>query len=148
MKTPINPLHIRRHDLIRVEQEAEKAHEYRATENAQRDGWGHYFLLERPATPPLELPSVPTLGWASANFDTRLIATTGDGHGGTDINDGGYVDSKYITAFTPAVAVPASALDELRLYVTGLDDLPILRSAERAAARFLAAVDAANGDAS
>lgn len=82
-----------------------------------------FYLLDRP-TPPVELPEVATWGWLtyrdtdypSANPTVELgewksrrdRVTVLDVHGSTS------VPSAWVTAFTPATAIPTEALDELR----------------------------------
>lgn len=100
-------------------------------------------VFEEEITPAVDLPTEPTLGWADANFGRRLIMTTGDGRGGVDVLDQGYVDSVAIRSFVPAVAVPESALTALRGRIGGLLSVTVL---VRRIDTFLAAVDAANGD--
>lgn len=140
MKTPIELADIRRDDLIRVEQENGTAHEYRALKDAHRAYWGHHYLLDRP-TPPVQLPTEPTLGWVNGDWQSgpRLAVWMVDGpkwikpvDNKTDEHGATYAPS--VAAFTPAVAVPKAALDKLRKaenVVRGVND-------------FLTAVDEAN----
>lgn len=150
MKEPIALADIKAGDLIRVEQELDKAHEFRAARDQERNGWGDYYLLDRPK-PAVELPTEPTLGWLtyrdtdypSANPTIELgewkaradRATVLDVHGLTS------VPLAWAIAFTPAAAVPTAALDELREYINGLDfpNTPACRRIDK----FLAAVDEA-----
>lgn len=79
-------------------------------------------VFEEEVQPVVELPSEPMLGWLG-------VTDTGSLHGKTPGNvlgiwqdkaksiDGGPVGTwshEYVTAFTPATAVPTAALDELR----------------------------------
>lgn len=145
MKTPIDAKDIRKGDLIRWEEdESDEAREYRAIVNSPRLSPipGRTFLLDRPV-PAVVLPTVPTLGWATTAWGTRLILTSGEGRGGCDVTDQGYVDSSNVTAFTPATAVPTAALDELRDRHSGRGTTG---HACCSICAFLTAVDAANGD--
>jgi hypothetical protein len=145
MKQPIDPKDIRKGDLIRVEKGNDQALEYRANEHGHTNGWGHYYLLDRPA-PKVELPETPTLGWL--NDEPYLLATW------VDCSDSAArppavrpvsptpFDDGHVKSFTEAVAVPKAALDELRKWPSGPD--PAMYHLKR----FLAAVDEANGGAS
>ncbi|KQP83775.1 hypothetical protein [Aeromicrobium sp. Leaf291] len=156
MKEPIKPEDIREGDLIRWESEDEpdRANEYRAKGPVIKVP-GRHYLLDRP-TPAVDLPTDEALGWATVRAphwtsDTVLLRhwEVEGSHLRCAVAPMYLVD--HITAFTPAVAVPKAALDELRTgwaeaYRIGenLDDLfDNLTAAVRA---FLAAVDAANGD--
>lgn len=128
MKTPIEPSDIRKGDLIRWENDArEVAHEWRA--NADRDrfdgppdlGFGAHYLLDRPK-PAVELPTVPSLGWATratadATLGTWQKYTTRFGDQ-TDylIDSEREFQACEVTGFVAATAVPTDALDALRAY--------------------------------
>ena len=126
MKQPIALADIRIGDLIRVEQELDKAHEFRATRDAERQGWGDYYLLDRPK-PAAKLPTEPTLGWLgydwskTADRANRLGtwhimhsdmdgATHAQNEWGVNVVD---IDTRNPT-FVAATAVPTAALDEFR----------------------------------
>ena len=150
-RVEIHPAEIRKGDLIRWERHradksAVSAVEYRAVCSGDRHisvgqaaNFGQHYLLERPA-PAVSLPSVPTLGWLDSIGNTHALGIwrsqplTG-GVGVVNIRgDSGALDFE-ITAFTEAVAVPKSALDELRFaQVFPLSEV----------ATFLAAVDNAS----
>ena len=140
-------------DLIRWENAStEVAHEWRAVYDGDHfvgpvsEGFGKHYLLDRPK-PAVVLPDKPTLGWLSVgDADPRL------GHwqqyesafGGNDYAIQSRVEfhDTFVTAFTPATAVPTEALDKLRDYASYLDgNLPSLRRIDN----FLADVDAAGG---
>lgn len=165
MKQPIEPEDIRKGDLIRYENGdliRFRAGEYRAETDG--DTWGphpgRYFLLDRPKSP-VDLPTEPTLGWASFEHHHDHLAETELGvwrhvvHGnGNDTITAAIqhqiAQADTVTAFTPAVAVPKGALDELREV---FDTAPDTHTAPRrtlhyshAIAHFLKAVDEANGD--
>ena len=97
--------------------------------------------------PAVSLPSVPTLGWLDSMGNDHTLGIwrrqplTG-GNGVANIRGEGNCALNFeITAFTPATAVPAEALDALRTYMAGLGvDTPTRRSV----ATFLAAVDNAS----
>jgi hypothetical protein len=144
-KTPIKPEDIRKGDLIRFEYAniPGKASEYIAmgdeipTYNA-----GHHFLLDRPK-PTVDLPTKPTLGFISSG----TVPTSTVGMWWVDPNDPSFVirDGSFrladdITAFVPATAVPAEALDELRAVASGRRGCPDV-AAPGAITTFLAAVD-------
>ncbi len=103
-------------------------------------------------SPRVNLPTEPTLGWASgkteygtevsnafgswaqpADLLNRTGHTYADGHGLL------HLKTRDVTAFTPATAVPTEALDRLREYAANSEHSMLLGD-------FLAAVDAANGD--
>ena len=106
-----------------------------------------WTLIDRPK-PAVELPTVPTLGWASGpTFDPLLAVWS---RVGTVIYTPAHrVDEEGVTAFTPATAVPTEALVELRDHLTRT--APYGSSAANwkhlgeLCRDFLAAVDAANG---
>ena len=160
MKRPIEVADIRAGDLIRWEGECDSAREWRSASNATP--WsteaGQHYLLDRPE-PAVELPTVPTLGWVTVSHDgfqhNPAVAFVGPWQSGSDgMLAGGYETgcrtlsgtfsgSEFITAFTPATAVPTEALDALR--ADGLTDGCCVGCHLHAAVRtFLAAVDAAN----
>jgi len=106
--------------------------------------------------PAVVLPTVPTLGWVSASHDgfqhNPAVAFVGpwqqsgpDGmlagvyEAGYRMLSGTFSGSEFITAFTPATAVPTAALDALR--AEHGDDQP---GACIEVIGFLADVDAAN----
>jgi hypothetical protein len=155
MRTPIEPCDIRAGDVIRYEptQPADLA----AVEFiAKMDGYGYmpkafgqHLLLARPK-PAVELPTEPALGWlgvtdtGKANLSLSPGRVLGVFKNRETLVDGGPAGSwshEFVTAFTPATAVPTSALDELRA---------TLHSVKEAGERredigdFLAAVDEAN----
>ena len=118
MKRPIASSEIRKGDLIRWE-DGENAHEYRAVVGTGKSNLGGaYFLLDRPE-PAIELPTEPTLGWATVqpkhwresitclhewrHRGGQLVSTVAPVYFAEDI-----------TAFTPATAIPSAALGELR----------------------------------
>lgn len=157
MKRPIKPSEIRQGDLIRWEAGDNLPYPgYAAVEiTADRDGMGmsnvgQHYLLDRP-TPPVQLPEKPTLGWVTSpsrggvDLDFWRYRGPGDRAGegawaGID-PDGtprGY-GMKNITAFVPATAVPAEALDELRNAAAEWS----LLDPNSIVGKFLAAVDAA-----
>jgi hypothetical protein len=165
MKEPIKPEDIRKGDLIRWEStSSDDAREWRVTEldSVQMTPRGHWFLLDRP-TPAVNLPTEPTLGWASGRTEygvevsnlfgswaqpTDLLNRTGH----TYADDYGLVHLKAreVTAFTRATAVPTEALDRLR-EVRGYYDGGCETAASSFRLRlgirdFLAAIDAVNGD--
>ena len=109
-------------------------------------------VTDTPPEPAVELPSEPTLGWATFFGDPALASFSVDEHGElrsrvTFNNRFEGAGSAYtfatkvtnITAFTPATAVPTDALDALR--AEHGDDQP---GACIEVIDFLAAVDAAN----
>jgi hypothetical protein len=141
VKTPIELADIRRDDLIRVEQENGTAHEYRALKDAHRAYWGHHYLLDRP-TPPVQLPTEPTLGWLENVYGARILRRWFRGEGVAEAFDGDRWNfTKEVIAFTPAVAVPKAALDELQANHDCSGPLSCLRGHVD---DFLAAVDEAN----
>lgn len=161
MKQPIKPEDIRKGDLIRWEYENDYTLEMRVDHDGKHPPIAtalRYFLLDR-QTPPVELPTERTLGWASWSATTKgtfsFLPLAGSGFG--EWVDGGrafkpvasglgFIPAKRLTAFTPAVAVPKAALDELRRYIRPWDQSDELTPAQRRIFKFLAAVDAANGD--
>jgi hypothetical protein len=72
------------------------------------------YYVDELTTPPVDLPTEPTLGWAVANFGPRLVMTPRTGRKAMDVRDSDLVDWDLVTAFTPVAAVPTEALDELR----------------------------------
>lgn len=152
MKRPIKARDIIKGDLIRKEYgceivNGETALEYRATSDAHgKGGPGQHFLLDRPE-PAVELPTEPTLGWATYRIDdhgeaTRLGVTFNAGSSMRLTNWDISVPASRVTAFTPATAVSTEALDRLRVDLFGDPSHGQLISA---VARFLTAVDSANG---
>lgn len=146
MKRPIEPADIRKGDLIRWEQEpslvSEYAIEYRATEDGYfQSVTGQHYLLDRP-TPPVELPTEPTLGWLENVYGARILKHWFRGEGVAEAFDGDRWNfTKEVIAFTPAVAVPKAALDELQANHDCSGPLSCLRGHVD---DFLAAVDEAN----
>ena len=154
MKRPIEASEIRKGDMVRAERlPAEDglplAIEYHATYagdsrfNIEDDP--RYFLLDRP-TPPVELPTEPTLGWL--NNSPHLLAIWKDCSEGAvrppcvrPVSVPTPFDDGHITAFTPAVAVPKAALEELQANHDCSGPLSCLRGHVD---DFLAAVDEAN----
>ena len=123
-------------------------------------GDGRLIHVAHRPKPAVVLPTEPTLGWIDA-LGEKPLALVGVRKPG-DVNypgliymritpNGGWDSVKEITAFTPAVAVPADALDDLRTYRAV--EMGIHSEAQWAfnraehIDRFLAAVDEANGDA-
>jgi hypothetical protein len=152
VKEPIEPSDIRKGDLIRWEADGKpggtfvRAVEYAANgENDEYDMRGQHYLIARHT---LGIPHQPALGWVNTKNHGPSLGFWRDvpieGRA-ANLDNSGQAYGTLVTAnaFTPATAVPTSALDELRLYVTGLDDLPVLRAAERAVARFIEVVDEA-----
>lgn len=147
MKRPIEPADIRKGDLIRWEQEpslvSEYAIEYRATEDGYfQSVTGQHYLLDRP-TPPVELPTEPTLGWLNDApyllavwYPREVLGTAGV----AQIEQTPF-SADHIRAFTPAAAVPKAALDELQANHDCSGPLSCLRGHVD---DFLAAVDEAN----
>lgn len=160
-RKPIQPSEIRAGDTIEMESEGwstrcvvGKVTDTRIYNEEQSSTWlphhgGTFYLLDRP-TPPVELPRgshFGTLTWVDAdgNSGGTLAAEWLIDANYAEALNFGRIDLARVRSFDRMTAVPTEALDLLRLYVTGLDDLPILRAAERATAEFLAAVDEANG---
>jgi hypothetical protein len=154
MKRPIEPSEIRTGDLIRREI-GDSAQEWRvgATWKAPWRPHGTYYLLDRP-TPPVELPKEPTLGWATWGSEGNILAVW-DLYGPADTSAGELraVDScgcraggdpSKVTAFTQAVAVPKSALDELRRYFASIPLGVLLTQSEKALRTFLEDVNRAD----
>lgn len=149
MKRPIEPADIRAGDLIRCEWPNDSASEWRSKTSGPA-GWNaervSYFLLDRP-TPPVELPTEPTLGWLENVYGARILKHWFRGEGVAEAFDGDRWNfTKEVIGFTPAVAVPEAALDELRGVLAECsgkveDEWPHM---PRAVERFLAAVDEAN----
>ena len=114
VKRPIEPADIRKGDLIRWEQEpslvSEYAIEYRATEDGYfQSVTGQHYLLDRPS-PPVELPTEPTLGWLENVYGARILKHWFRGEGVAEAFDGDRWNfTKEVIAFTPAVAVPKAA---------------------------------------
>jgi hypothetical protein len=156
MKEPIDSDLLRVGDLVRWESAvSDDAREWRVTEpdSVQMTPRGLWFLLDRP-TPAVDLPTEPTLGWASGRTEygvevsnlfgswaqpTDLLNRTG--HTYADDHGLVHLKAREVTAFTPATAVPTEALDRLRAEHS--HDQP---GACPDVIDFLAAVDAANGD--
>ena len=113
----------------------------RADDVAVRNLEGSTWRLVNRPKPAVELPTVPTLGWATV--DRRDVADPLTALG-KFVRFGGVLtvlaNPRYsvsdVTAFVPATAVPTDALDDLR----GQWKVP-----SSAVRDFLAAVDAANG---
>lgn len=154
-KTPIDPSEIRAGDLIRWEPGAGVMSNYRAVEykagcdGQQQQSNGSYYLLDRP-TPPVSLPTEPTLGWltwfageeSSGLGAHRTLLGIYHRMGNGDITDeaaAGAWGPQDVIAFTRATAVPIEALDRLRSDVA---DWPPM-SPNSVLGRFLAAVDEA-----
>jgi len=108
-----------------------------------------FYLLDRPE-PAVELPNVPTLGWVEhEEIKAQFGSWVASGATLYAVRQMDF-DAASVTAFAPATAVPNDALDALRFaldeaermggYASGM----ILRGATQT---FLAAVDAANGNA-
>lgn len=155
MREPIKPEDIREGDLVR--REPLDTRSLRAVEYvALKDGYTHglsdserdvFYLLDRP-TPAVDLPTDEALGWATVRAphwtsDTVLLRhwEVEGSHLRCAVAPMYLVD--YITSFTPAVAVPKAALDELRRdHSADLFEIDL----DTAVVKFLAAIDAANGD--
>lgn len=126
MKTPIEPSEIRKGDLIRWESgHSDEAHEYRA-ECAGHNWIGQsetFYLLDRP-TPPVVLPTEPTLGWLSVTSlglgtgsqpGTVLAFVNDRGeHASVEAYPHGYWSHEFVTAFVEATAIPTGVLDAFR----------------------------------
>ena len=145
MKRPIEPADIRAGDLIRCEwKESDAAEEWRSPVDAGST-WDpanvDHFLLDRPS-PPVELPTEPTLGWLENVYGARILKHWFRGEGVAEAFDGDRWNfTKEVIAFTPAVAVPKAALDELQANHDCSGPLSCLRGHVD---DFLAAVDEAN----
>jgi hypothetical protein len=127
VKTPIEPSRIRKGDLIRFEFEDDRAIEIRVAFDADRSHPSaiRRYLLDR-LEPPVELPTEPTLGWATFFGDTALATFVVDGEHlesrvafnnraeGPGIAGVFATKTSNLTAFTPATAVPTEAIDHLR----------------------------------
>lgn len=105
-----------------------------------------WFLLDRP-TPPVALPTEPTLGWLSTDSMHRRLGIYETPpeipDAITDNAAAGYWEASDVTTFIPATAVPASALDTLRHMHAGGDEYGASKCGW--VADFLAAVDNAGG---
>lgn len=152
MREPITPAEIRIGDKIRTESRDGRpfgtnpqmlASEWIAGED---DLDGDYegvdlYLLER-AKPAVDLPEKPTLGWIGTSVDEswldRFHVEGAQVYRDEDI---AFCDHPEVTAFTPAVAVPKAALDDMRNI--GFFTTP--ETVRKRIDAFLAAVDAANG---
>jgi hypothetical protein len=155
-KTPIEASEIRKGDLIRDESPSGLTPHRRALEYvALRDGhvysagFGPFYLLDRP-TPTVELPSEPTLGWLDSTGNDhalgiwRPLALTGGPGLDNHYGDGHRALLPEITAFTPATAVPADSLDELRKIHLAREGCGEIKcGSHKDVARFLEAVDKA-----
>lgn len=158
MKTPIKPSEIRKGDLIRIEWTRSQCGSSRALEYvALSDKMGmrrkldslewheaSHYLLDRP-TPVVDLPSEPTLGWLTYDSGDQGGSTLGhwyrfNSHIAHD-NCAGSYSHEYITAFTPATAVPTEALNELRKTATTHNGADC--HLHTGLSRFLAAIDKA-----
>lgn len=157
MKQPIKPEDIRKGDLIRVEYEHD---EYTVEKRVGVDGvplglacGTRYYLLDRPKPKP-DLPTKPTLGWAEWTSDWGRYLAVWRVRGkdlvpsADRVITSGRINDEFIS-FTPAVAVPKAALDELRDWFAflfrGKSSDQYVTPATRRIRDFLAAVDAANG---
>ena len=144
MKTKIAPSDIRLNDTVRVEfppGSTNTAVEF----IADSVGFNHaaflsgstYYLLDRPK-PAVELPTEPTLGWLETKYAARILQVWfAQGRYAAASNNNRWNLETEVTAFTPATAIPTEALDTLRANAV-LCSIPNV-------AKFLAAVDAANG---
>lgn len=163
MKTPIEVSEIRKGDRIVAKYKVFDA-EYEVTYTASGSGqpWRskkdvdinsevEHYLLDRPA-PAVDLPTEPTLGWlevsdtGQANFTRIPGRVLGVFKNRKTVVDGGTIGSwshDLVTAFTPATAVPTSALDELREYMRKFSDGAMLTRSGNQIRDFLAAVDRA-----
>ena len=129
-RVEIQPADIRKGDLIRAErtEDVREGRVLRYEDNDIRFQYGRdwyvpgstLYLLDRPA-PAVELPSTPTLGWATHANDGQLFGLFSQNPSTRQIVDCVTCDwgrfswePTYVTAFTEAVAVPKSALDALR----------------------------------
>lgn len=145
-RQPIDPADIKPGDLIRWEsafpETATLATEFRAGSSGK--GYraaGTYYLLDRPA-PAVDLPMEPTLGWANGRIG---IWQPG---GEDDYLWDCHQDANGVTAFTPATAVPTSALEKLRGHLEFWRRNSTAGSLASEVAEFLNAAVAANGAAS
>ena len=104
-------------------------------------------LLDRPK-PVVVLPSGPTLGWATVHpsyWDNPVTVLSRFMLDGDRLISAAPIYSvRDVTAFVPATAIPAAALDELRATHANVFDSHICANMTFTCA-FLAAVDAANG---
>lgn len=161
----VQPVDIRKGDLIRWEKDPANRGLCAVEFSAGSDGYrysntGQHYLLARAPKPPLELPDKPTLGWIDA-VGEKSLAVVGvklPSYATPDpiyirIDAGGHRWDRInrITAFTPAIAVPKAALDELRsLHKEDgqKSDAAGMTPYEwwQAAGRFLDAIDTANDD--
>lgn len=158
VKRPIEPSEIRKGDLIRFErlsEGVERAVEFVYENDNYRSSLasGTYYLLDRPA-PAVELPTEPTWGWLtyrdtdfpSANPTVEYgewkarhdRATALDVHGSTS------VPLQWVTAFTPATAVPTEALARLERAMDNWRMDASYGSMATDVSHFLAAVDEAS----
>lgn len=125
-----------------------------------RDRDNEWFLLERPK-PAVVLPTEPTLGWVTSTIGAQDLDfwryrpahdETGEGAWAGSDPDGkprGW-GMRLIAAFTPATAVPAEALEKLRVAEGAAMDVQPYHAERKNEIRchainlFLDAVDAAN----
>ena len=155
MKRPIEPADIRAGDLIRCEWPDDSASEWRSKTSGPA-GWNadrvSYFLLDRPS-PPVELPTEPTLGWLTTDAEPMLdewCAMTQLDPGYDDYGDWATGNKtghrrEAVTAFKRATAVPTTSVVELRNIFDSADRHPVsAESFRRVVRNFLAAVDEAN----
>lgn len=160
-RVEIQPRDIRAGDLIREERSGEGqesdpsvvAVEYVATRDRNTrnrfTGERTYYLLDRPA-PVVELPTEPTLGWTEYRLGGDSVRRLGCTFNlarcvrlsAWDVD----VAADWVTAFTPATAVPTEALDELRApegVINGAG-LALAVHRRRRIETFLAAIDEAS----
>jgi len=154
-RTPITPDEIRKGDLIRAEKTDERPGSVRAAEYlADKDGqdwWSgaNHFLLDHP-TPPVELPTEPTHGWATVRDEespTGRCSVLSAWRVKGEVLDGGVVGTwmrEDVIAFVAATSVPTDALDALRRE-TVTNSIGGATLDSESVGKFLAAVDSANG---
>lgn len=162
--TEIDPAEIRRGDTIRCEYASTARTGFDAVEYvATKDGTGKstvvatYYLIDRP-TPPIELPTKPTLGWARVENGVRAVgiwSTYTHRYNLSDqetvylINPEREFAVSDVVEFIPGTLVPTSALDALRkaeriTQTTKGDDTKRNYQRKDAILAFLADVDSAN----
>lgn len=123
------------------------------------DSQSDWYLLDRP-TPPVVLPTEPTLGWLTqsgldrfGHFRQYIQDESTSGRNdwtATETDSRGKYRNAYcdVTAFTPATAVPTDALEKLRAAENAAESGTLIVDWARlvAAVRdFLASVETANG---
>lgn len=111
-----------------------------------------WFLLDRP-TPPVALPTEPTLGWARVENGVRAVGiwstythryNLSDQEAVYLINPEREFAVSDVVEFIPGTLVPTSALDALRKAFKGISIGSLLSPCEVGVRTFLADVDSAN----